>query len=240
MLNRDKRLLTIFSGPPGVGKSTYAEALKLTLESKGISSIFIDEFQYFWASIMSMNQSDTTLLEWGKPTREGRVPLHVTDKGYYIAFENTTEGVFKAYKESSEQLVTTEGARRIGGYPARLYYQGLIDRIETDEHLKLNTKLAHVEIRVNNQKDHILRVDKRSKVKKTAAPVEVLLDYFAEDSSHATAESDASEFPQFILNHVLYNDRKAENERQAQQFAVDEMKGVILQVAHYFNVRDMS
>lgn len=231
----EKRLLTVFAGPPGVGKTTHAEALSSAIETLGISSLFINEFDYFWKCITSMDRNDHTLLEWGKPKPDGRTPLHVTSKGYYIAFEETINGVFKEYKESGANLVTTEGARAVGDYPYSRYYGGLIQRIKKDDKLAQNTKLAHVEIRVRDVDDHIGRVDRRSKKYHNAAPVEVLLEYLAE-KHHPTASQDATKFPQFIINQVLYNDKKAVDEEEAQLFAVEAMQGVITQVARYFNV----
>lgn len=229
---RQKDLLFFDTGDPGVGKSTFGEALTFAISNLGITSHYIDEFKYFWEWVVAQDENDLSLLKWGEPTAAGRRPVKITDKGYHHAFDYVNVKVaeeFNAHRGVA-RLQSVEGARRVGGV-SYAHYFGYMDRA-----LGRETKFANLEIRVGNRDEHIARVEHRSLINPNAAPVEVVWEYINEGPKHNTPTQDAKLFDRFVINEVLYNDKRAETLEAQQQLAVEAMSGVIAQVARYFNV----
>jgi hypothetical protein len=219
-----KKLLAIFTGTPCAGKTTLSEALISATEALGLEPHLINEFDYFWAWVIAQNPNDHTRLIWGEPSVEtGRTPLHVTPKGYYLAFEHVNGEVakeFKVHKKSKLQVV--EGARGVGGVPYSHYFGGL------DKAIGRQTSFANIEVRVNDTSAQLERAVERSKRYPTAAPVEVVLEYLKEAPMHPKAAEDATLFPRIVINEVIHNNTTPED-------AVKAMEGVIGQVVRYFS-----
>lgn len=201
-IDTEKRLLIIATGGSGAGKTTAGEVIDAVAGEYGIRPYYIDEYGIV-VDWFSTNVKRTDLMQTihspGDPP-EGHKDL--TELGYKRLFDDAGDAIIMRVKNNkSARILRTEAARNLKNYTYFHLFSALTRQLGKDTNFA-NVYLTVSELRVLEQ-----RALTRICSDPTAAPPEIVRMYHKEEHNYPSPVQAAAEFPHFILNGEIHNNK---------------------------------